>query len=41
MRAETGRTPDELIAAWERGEVADTYQNKVWLNVARAVVGGE
>jgi len=41
MRAETGRTPGELIAAWERGEVADTYQNNVWLNVARAAVGGE
>lgn len=41
MRAETGRTPGELIAAWERGEVADTYQNNVWLNVARAAVDGE
>lgn len=41
MRAETGWTPGELIAAWERGELADTYQNNVWLNVARAAASGE
>jgi hypothetical protein len=41
MRVETGRTPRELIAAWERGEIADTYQNNVRLDVARAADGKE
>jgi pimeloyl-ACP methyl ester carboxylesterase len=41
MRAETGRSPQEFIAAWERGDIDDTYRNNVWLNLARAAVGGE
>lgn len=36
MEESTGLGPDAYIEAWRRGELSDTYQNTVWLNLAFA-----
>lgn len=39
LEEETGKTPAEFVDAWRRGEIPDTHQNTVWLNLACAVTG--
>lgn len=37
MTDRTGLTPAQFVAAWERGELKDTFQNNYWSQLARLV----
>lgn len=37
MERRTGHRPAGFLAAWRRGEIADTFENSSWLNLATAL----